>query len=164
MSDVQVSDVVAPAVTSVAIDCTRGPWAGGVFVVTPEVGAVQAVPGALAAMNQEGQSCTVAWLGLAVVVRDDPRPPPTCPTMTMEVGIVFAVVVPVGVNERLFVRLMVKPPVVAGDVPVPVPTGTVIRTGDHVPTAPVVVVAAVVTDLGFKAAQVAVEPVTTPQL
>jgi hypothetical protein len=52
--------------------------------------------------------------------------------MTMEVGIVFGAVAPVGVNDRLFVRLIVKPPVVAGDVPVPVPTGTVITTGDQV--------------------------------
>jgi hypothetical protein len=42
------------------------------------------------------------------------------------VGIVFAVVLPVGVNERLLVRLMVRlvAPVVF--------TGTVITTGDHV--------------------------------
>jgi uncharacterized membrane protein len=66
--------------------------------------------------------------------------------MTMEVGIVFGAVAPVGVNERLFVRLIVKL------VAVPVAAmGTVITTGDHVPA-----VAAV----RFSAAHVAVEPVT----
>jgi hypothetical protein len=79
--------------------------------------------------------------------------------MTMEVGIAFTVVAPVGVNERLFVRLIVKlvSPVVAA--------GTVITTGDHVPTAPAVAVAGVVTEAAFKAAQVAVEPLArAPQL
>jgi hypothetical protein len=52
----------------------------------------------------------VAWLGLGVVVRTVPRPPPTCPTITIDVGIVFAVlpVGVVGVNESLLVRLMVR--------------------------------------------------------
>jgi hypothetical protein len=66
--------------------------------------------------------------------------------MTMEVGIVFAAVAPLGVNERLFVRLIVKLVAVPGAA-----MGTVITTGDHVPA-----VAAV----GFSAAHVAVEPVT----
>jgi hypothetical protein len=80
--------------------------------------------------------------------------------MTMEVGIAFAVVAPVGVNERLFVRLIVKLVAVPAAA-----AGTVITTGDHVPTAPAVAGAAVVTDAGFKAAQVAVEPVArAPQL
>ena len=70
-----------------------------------------------------------------------PRPPPICPTITIEVGTLFGVVVPVGVNVRLFVRLIVKA----------CPAGTVITTGDHV--AGVVVVA---TDNGFNAAHVAV--------
>jgi hypothetical protein len=80
--------------------------------------------------------------------------------MTIEVGIVFAVVAPGGVNARLFVRLIVKLVAVPAGA-----TGTVITTGDHVPTAPALAVAAVVTDPGFKAAQVAVEPVArAPQL
>jgi len=71
--------------------------------------------------------------------------------MTMEVGIVFAAVAPVGVNERLFVRLIVKL------VAVPVAAmGTVITTGDQVDGT----VATVDTDAGFNAAHVAVEPVT----
>jgi hypothetical protein len=63
----------------------------------------------------------------------------------MEVGTVFAAVAPVGVKDRLFVRLIVKlvAPVAA--------TGTVMTTGDHV--AAVVVVA---NDAGFNAAHVAV--------
>ena len=91
------------------------------------------------------------WLGLGVVVRSAtlPRPPPTCPTITMEVGTVFAVVAPGGLNNRLFVRLIVRLvcPAVA--------MGTVITTGDHVPA--IVVVHA---DAGFNAAHVVVEPVT----
>ena len=76
-----------------------------------------------------------------------PRPPPTCPTMTREVGMLF-VVVAVG-NERLFVRLIVKlvAPVAA--------TGTVITTGDQVEATPTFVD----TDAGFNAAHVAVAPV-----
>jgi hypothetical protein len=70
----------------------------------------------------------------------------------MEVGIVFAVVVPVGVNERLFVRLIVK--LVA--VPAGAAIGTVITTGDQVDGT----VATVDTDAGFNAAHVAAEPVT----
>jgi hypothetical protein len=63
----------------------------------------------------------------------------------IEVGMVFAVVALTGVNERLFVRLIVSPPVAV--------VGTVITTGDH----PV--------EAGFNGAQVAVEPVTAvPQL
>jgi hypothetical protein len=68
--------------------------------------------------------------------------------MTMEVGIVFAVVAPVGVNERLFVRLIVKL------VAVPAAAmGTVITTGDQVG-------GTVAPDAGFDAAHVAAEPVT----
>jgi hypothetical protein len=69
--------------------------------------------------------------------------------MTSEVGIVFAVapVGVVGVNERLFVRLIVK--LVNPELAI----GTVITTGDHV-------AGVVVTDAGFNAAHDAVEPVT----
>jgi hypothetical protein len=59
------------------------------------------------------------------------------------VGILYAVVLPVGVNERLFVRLIVRP----------CPVGTVITTGDQVDGT----VATADTDAGFNAAQVAVE-------
>jgi hypothetical protein len=76
-----------------------------------------------------------------VVVRTDPRPPPTWPTITIEVGTVLLLA-----KDKLFVRLIVSPPVA--------PTGTIITTGDHVPPA-----------FGFRAAHVAVEPVATaPQL
>ena len=102
------------------------------------------------AINQVTQFCAAEWSGLVVAVRcaSTPRPPPTCPTMTMEVGIVFAVapVGVVGVNERLFVRLIVKL------VAVPAAAmGTVITTGDQVPAVPAA---------AFSAAHVAVEPVT----
>ena len=62
------------------------------------------------AINQLTHPCALLWSGLAVVVREAkvPRPPPTCPTITIDVGTVFAVVVPVGVNERLLVRLIVR--------------------------------------------------------
>jgi hypothetical protein len=66
----------------------------------------------------------------------------------MDVGMVFAVVLPVGVNERLLVRLIWRPPVA--------PVGTVITTGDQVAgTGGTAVVDP--TDPGFRAAQVAVE-------
>jgi hypothetical protein len=52
----------------------------------------------------------------------------------IEVGTVFGVVLPVGVNVRLFVRLMVRA----------CPVGTVITTGDQLAGA-----------FGFNAAQVA---------
>jgi hypothetical protein len=56
----------------------------------------------------------------------------------IEVGTALAVELPAGKNERLLVRLMVRP----------CPVGTVITTGDQ-PTA-----------AGFDLAQVAVEPAT----
>jgi hypothetical protein len=68
----------------------------------------------------------------------------------MEVGMVFAVVAPVGVNERLLVRLTVS------DVAPMAFTGTVITTGDQVK---VVVVPDVNTDAGLSGAQVAADPV-----
>src|ERR1700747_2431800 len=80
-------------------------------------------------MNQVTHPCALEWSGLGVVVRSAtlPRPPPTCPTMTMEVGTGVAVVAPVGVNERLFVRLIVKLVAVPAAA-----AGTVITTGDQV--------------------------------
>ena len=144
---------VAPvAATSVLNDCTRPcAWAGG---TAPLVLLVQGAPGALEAINQVTHPCALVWSGLGVVVRALPRPPPTCPTIMRDMGTVFAVVAPVGVNDRLFVRLIVKlvNPVLAA--------GTVITTGDHVEGT----VDTVDTDAGFNAAQVAVAPVeTAPQ-
>jgi len=72
--------------------------------------------------------------------------------MTIDVGMVFAVVAPVGVNERLFVRLIVK--LVADPAAA---TGTVMTTGDHVGGVGGVVTSA---DAGFNGAHVAVDPVT----
>ena len=104
------------------------------------------------AINQVTHPCALEWSGLGVAVANAPRPPPTCPTMTMEVGMVFAVApVVVGVNDRLFVRLMVKL------VAVPAAArGTVMTTGDQVE---VVTPFVVVTDEGLSGPQVAVEPV-----
>jgi hypothetical protein len=69
--------------------------------------------------------------------------------ITMEVGTLFCVAVPAGVpagvNKRLFVRLIVRAVAPA------LAAGTVITTGDHVPA---------VAAAGFRAAHVAVEPVT----
>jgi hypothetical protein len=62
----------------------------------------------------------------------------------IDVGTLFAVVAPVGVNVRLFVRLIVSPPAA--------PVGTVISTGDH--TVEDVVA------FGFRALHVAADPVT----
>src|SRR5882762_7358536 len=136
----KVSDVVAPAATSVANDCTRLPCVGGVngngagatvdhvaFVSVPCTGLVVHVAPVAAVPPQ-----------VAVTVS---RPPPNCPTMVSEVGTVFATVAPVGVIERLFVRLMVRI----------CPAGTVITTGDQVEGTPTTVD----TDAGFNAAQVA---------
>jgi hypothetical protein len=66
----------------------------------------------------------------------------------MDVGMVFAVALPVGVNEILLVRLIWRPPVA--------PVGTVITTGDQVAgTGGVAVV--LPNEAGFSAAQVAVD-------
>src|ERR1700730_7840208 len=136
---VQVSAVVAPAATSVENDCTRVPCVGG--VPTP----VSGVPGALPAMGHVS-GWALLWSGAAVLLAVVPSPPPNCPTITIEVGTGLAVVLPVGVNDRLFVRLIVRL----------CPVGTVITTGDQM---------AGVIAAGFSGAQVAVEPVTAaPQL
>jgi hypothetical protein len=85
--------------------------------------------------------CALVWSGLVVEVAVVPRPPPNWPTITSEVGteLLFK-------NERLFVRLIVRP----------CPAGTVMTTGDHVAGVggTVVVFAAAA---GFNSAQVAVE-------
>jgi hypothetical protein len=81
------------------------------------------------------------WSGLGVDVAVVPRPAPSCPTITSEVGTVF-VAVP-AVKERLFVRLICRI----------CPVGTVMITGDHVDGT----VATVDTDAGFSAAHVAVD-------
>src|ERR1700745_3229839 len=91
--------VVAPAATSVENDCTRGPCGGASTPGPPAIGHVVA-------------PCALEWSGLGVVVAELPRPPPSGPTIVMEVGTV-----------RLLVRLMVSPPVA--------PVGTVMTTGDH---------------------------------
>ena len=70
-----------------------------------------------------------------------PRPPPNCPTITSDVGTLFAVVP--ATNERLFVRLICRS----------WPAATVMTTGDQVDGT----VATVDTDAGFSAAQVAVD-------
>jgi hypothetical protein len=64
---------------------------------------------------------------------------------------VFAVVLPVGVNERLLVRLIWRPPVA--------PVGTVITTGDQV-AGTGGVAAAFPSDGGFRAVHAAADPVT----
>ena len=111
----------------------------------PDCSAGHGVPGGVApeAINQVWHPCAREWLGLNVVVRcpKTPRPPPTCPIITMEVGTLFGVAVPAGVNERLFVRLIVRAVAPA------LAAGTVITTGDHFPAAAAV---------GFSAAHVAV--------
>jgi hypothetical protein len=77
-----------------------------------------------------------------VVVREVPKPPPTCPTIIIDVGSVFAVVLPTGVNERLFVSSISRS----------FPAGTVITTGDHA-------------EFGFSARHVAPELTTgAPQV
>src|SRR4029077_2911676 len=99
--------------------------------------------------------CSGACTGLAVVVlcARFPRPPPTWPTITREVGTVFAVALPVGVNVSRVVRLLVRL----------CPVATVITTGDQ----PASAVAVAAGAFGFNLAQVAVEVTPTasvPQL
>src|SRR6266576_219287 len=133
---VQVSVAVPPAATSVENDCTRLPCAGG--VPTPVSGA----PGASPAMGQVS-GWALAWLGLAVKLPAVPRPPPNWPTITSDVGTLFAP------NERLLVRLIVRT----------CPVGTVITTGDQ----PAGVVPIAAGAFGFNATQVA-GATTAPQL
>jgi len=85
----KVSAVVAPAATSVENDCTRFPCVGGVFAAPGEaIGHV---------------TCwAMEWSGGNVEVAVVPRPPPNWPTITREVGTLFAP------NERLLVKLMVR--------------------------------------------------------
>src|SRR5580704_14815873 len=126
--EVHVSAVVASAATSVEKDCTRGPCAGAVPSPPPGL-----------AIGQVTFDWAVEWSGGAVVVLcvTSPRPPPTWPTITSDVG---TLLLP---NVRPLVKLMVRP----------CPVGTVITTGDH-PVAK-----------GFDLAHVAVEPPTmAPQL
>jgi hypothetical protein len=77
----------------------------------------------------------LAWLGLGVDVAVVPRPPPNWPTITSDVGTLFAP------NERLFVRLIVRAD----------PVGTVITTGDQ----PAGVVPIAAGACGFNGTQVA---------
>jgi hypothetical protein len=135
----KVSAVIVPAATSVENDCTRGPCAGGVPLVRGS------------AMGHV-TDCALLWSGLGVVVLcvRSPRPPPNWPTITSEVGILYGVVLPVGVNERLFVRLIVRT----------CPMGTVITTGDH----PAVVVAVAAGAAGFRGRQPGPVRATVPQV
>jgi len=137
----QFSVVVVLAATSVANDCTRGPCGGGVNE-----------PGAPAIGHETLLEERAEWSGLVVHVEPVvevplqldvtlPRPPPTWPTIMIEVGTEFPFA-----KVRLFVRLIVSPPAA--------PMGTVITTGDQPAPA-----------FGFRELQVAVEFVTAaPQL
>jgi hypothetical protein len=64
--------------------------------------------------------CALVWSGLAEVVRSEPNPPPNCPTITIDVGILLAPLA----NDKLFVRLICNGP-----------GGTVMTTGDQKPAA-----------------------------
>src|ERR1700704_729312 len=123
-----ISVPVVPAATSVENDCTRERCAGG--VPTP----IGGVPGGVPAMGQV-TGCALEWSGLTVEVAVVPRPPPNWPTITNEVGKLFAP------NERLLVRLIVRV----------CPVGTVITTGDQ----PAGGVAGASGAFGFNARQVA---------
>ena len=74
-------------------------------------------------MNHDTQPCALEWSGLGEVVCELPRPPPTCPSITIDVGMLFAEPPPAGVKVSLFARLIRSPPVA--------PKGTVITTGDQ---------------------------------
>src|SRR5262249_728644 len=120
----QVNDWGVPTATSLANDCTRSGCGGGLFTAAP-----------VFAMGQVTSS--VAWFGLFTCVPPVPRPPPTWPTRTVEVG---TLLVPVQAGkERLLVKLIVRPLLTAWG-------GTVITTGDHPVPA-----------FGFSAAHVAKE-------
>jgi hypothetical protein len=110
-----------PAVASDAIDRTRFPCTGG---SCPDelVVLLHGVPGALAAINHDTHPCALEWSGLPALVAEVPRPPPTWPIITIDVGTLLSPVP----NERLLVRLMVRLPVAGA-----VPAGTVIRMGDQ---------------------------------
>jgi hypothetical protein len=88
---VQFKLVVAPAATSVANDWTRLPCGGGVFAPSPE-----------SLLDAGHVSVCTGWAGLGVVVAAVPRPPPNCPTIVSDVGILPPAKV------RLLVRLIVK--------------------------------------------------------
>src|SRR5215831_5855557 len=132
-----MSAVVAPAATSVANDWTRSGCPGGQFSPAAAASAAlvvvqSTVEGAAAGHVGPCAPC----VGLVVLVGARPRPPPSWPTITSEVGTVF-VPLPVG-KDRLFVRLIVR--LVGPDGLV----GTVITTGDQFVPAN-----------GFEAAQIA---------
>jgi len=76
LSPVQISVPVVVTVTSVPMDCTRFPWAGG---EAPDelVELVHGVPGGRAAINHVVHPCALVWSGLSVLVGVPPRPPPT---------------------------------------------------------------------------------------
>src|SRR5437879_6288053 len=94
----QHREVGAPAATSVPNDCTREPCGGGVNAGLP--------PPTVFAIGQVTPCC--AWAGLGVQVPPPvaqvaptvPRPPPSWPTITSEVGTALAggAVPPAGVG------------------------------------------------------------------
>ena len=115
-----MSGAGVPGTTSVPNVRTRGPCVGD----TPWLPVL--------AMNQVLFAIAAEWSGAGEVAGDVfPRPPPNCPTITIDVGILFAP----ARNERLLVRLIVRG----------CPEGTVITTGDQV-------FGVVNTDAGFNAA------------
>src|SRR4029077_8100955 len=123
----QVRAVVTPAATWVANDCTRSCWGGG----------LNTAPLLSPAMGHVAPCWRCCGLGTFVAVF--PRPPPSWPTITSEVGMLFAP----AANVRLFVRLIVR-----------LPGGAVMTIGDHPRPA-----------FGFNALQVAVAFATTaPQV
>src|SRR5258705_1165418 len=89
LAALQVSVPGAAWVLSVAKDGTRGPWSGGLLVGspgTPWTGHVRDCSG---------------WAGLAAVLAVVPKPPPSWPTITSDVG------TPAGsALVRLIVRLL----------------------------------------------------------
>src|SRR6266481_4964291 len=124
--------VAVPKVSAVAVAAPARTSVENDWTRVPCAGGVFAAPG----LAMGHLTCWAReWSGLVVAVAVVPSPPPNCPTITREVGTEFAP------NVRLFVRLICRI----------CPVGTVITTGDQVEGT----IAAVDTDAGFNAAQVA---------
>src|SRR5262249_40366114 len=96
--------------TSVENDWTRVPWVGGLNTAPP-LAAGQVVP-------------RFSCVGLAVEVAVDPKPPPSCPTITSDVGMLLNAPVALG-NVTGIVRLLVR--LITRSEPL----GTVMTTGDQ---------------------------------
>src|ERR1700694_5816523 len=90
----QGSHATLPPAPSVASERTRSGWAGGAKTVSPGF-VVPSVPGQVV-------PCA-GCAGLGAVVLSLPRPPPSWPSTTSEVGTLFAA--PLVENVRRFVRL-----------------------------------------------------------